>query len=183
MLSFQLSLKKTRSRVKSMLSGPVPSVQNVDGVDPSLIPHRILSSSAEMPPIGLDTFGLNDLSHGAVAQALRYTASIGYRHYGSASVYRTGERSGNAFGQRLERGLQREYRISGIGVYNDWRPVSGSSVTSTCLKKELVDRLVRSSLHPEDIVAHRFTPDRFPGAYTFTTFGLSGKVALGRVGE
>jgi diketogulonate reductase-like aldo/keto reductase len=46
-----------------------------------------LSSGSTIPAIGLGTFGSDHVSHSAVADAVRYAVSVGYRHFDCASVY------------------------------------------------------------------------------------------------
>ena len=58
------------------------------------VPCRILHSGAEIPAIGLGTFGSDHVSHDAIAEAVRYGASIGYKHFDCASVYANEDRIG-----------------------------------------------------------------------------------------
>jgi len=58
-----------------------------DGVDPSLVPQRLLPDGARMPAIGLGTFGSDKVSAEAIAEAVKGAASIGYRHFDCAAVY------------------------------------------------------------------------------------------------
>jgi alcohol dehydrogenase (NADP+) len=96
----------------------VPS-QEVEAVDPSLIPSRTLASGARMPAIGLGTFGSDHVSHDAVAEAVRYAASIGYRHFDCASVYGNEDRIGRVFRQLLRSGLRREELWITSKLWND----------------------------------------------------------------
>ena len=57
------------------------------GIDPSLVPKRALASGAEMPAIGLGTFGSDSVTHETVAEAVRQALILGYRHIDCASVY------------------------------------------------------------------------------------------------
>jgi threonine dehydrogenase-like Zn-dependent dehydrogenase len=43
---------------------------------------------------------------------------------------------------------------------------------------ELVARLVRWNLHPEDLIFHRFSLDHVDKAYSLMASGRSGKVAV-----
>jgi threonine dehydrogenase-like Zn-dependent dehydrogenase len=61
---------------------------------------------------------------------------------------------------------------------HDQKTIHGSWVTSTWLMEELVERLVRWGLHPEDIVTHRFPLDRADEAYRLMASGRCGKVAV-----
>ena len=44
--------------------------------------------------------------------------------------------------------------------------------------EELVERIVRWGIHPEDLVTHRFTLDKAPEAYALMAEGKCGKVAI-----
>jgi hypothetical protein len=70
-----------------MPSKPVQSYQPVAGVDPARIPFRTMSSGARMASIGLGPFGSDHVSNDAVAEAVEYAATVGYRHFDCASAY------------------------------------------------------------------------------------------------
>jgi alcohol dehydrogenase (NADP+) len=89
------------------------------GVNPALIPFRKLSSGAKMPAIGLGTFGSDHVSHDAVAEGVKYAASIGYRHFDCASVYGNEEKIGKAFGQIFQNGLRRDEVWVTSKLWND----------------------------------------------------------------
>jgi threonine dehydrogenase-like Zn-dependent dehydrogenase len=63
-------------------------------------------------------------------------------------------------------------------MIHDQKTIYGSWVTSTWLMEELVERLVRWNLHPEEIVTHRFPLDRADEAYSLMASGRCGKVAV-----
>jgi threonine dehydrogenase-like Zn-dependent dehydrogenase len=63
-------------------------------------------------------------------------------------------------------------------IIHDQKTIYGSWVTSTWLMEELVERLVRWNLHPEDIVTHRFSLDQADEAYRLMASGRCGKVAV-----
>lgn len=63
-------------------------------------------------------------------------------------------------------------------IIHDQKTIYGSWVTSTWLMEELVERLVRWNLHPQDIVTHRFTLDQASEAYRLMASGRCGKVAV-----
>jgi len=63
-------------------------------------------------------------------------------------------------------------------IIHDQKTVYGSWVTSTWLMEELVERLVRWSLHPADIITHRFPLERAADAYALMASGKCGKVAV-----
>ena len=58
------------------------------------------------------------------------------------------------------------------------KTIYGSWVTSTWLMEELVERLVRWNLHPEEIITHRFSLDAASEAYALMASGHCGKVAV-----
>jgi len=72
-----------------------------------------------MPAIGLGTFGSDHASHQAVADAVRYAASIGYRHFDCASVYGNEDRIGSVFGQLLRGGFRRQELWITSKLWND----------------------------------------------------------------
>jgi hypothetical protein len=80
------------TRLELMPSTLAQSDQPVTGVDPVPVPFRTLSSVARIRSIGLGTFGSGQVSHDAVAEAVKCAASIGYRHFDCASVYGSQER-------------------------------------------------------------------------------------------
>ena len=63
-------------------------------------------------------------------------------------------------------------------IIHDQKTIYGSWVTSTWLMEELVERLVRWNLHPEEIITHRFALDRAAEAYALMASGRCGKVAV-----
>ena len=63
-------------------------------------------------------------------------------------------------------------------IIHDQKTIYGSWVTSTWLMEELVERLVRWNLHPEDIVTHRFPLEKADEAYKLMSSGRCGKVAV-----
>lgn len=63
-------------------------------------------------------------------------------------------------------------------MIHEQKTLYGSWVTSTWLMEELVERLVRWNLHPEDIVTHRFPLERAGDAYALMASGNCGKVAV-----
>ena len=68
-------------------------------------------------------------------------------------------------------------------IIHDQKTIYGSWVTSTWLMEELVERLVRWNLHPQDIVTHRFPLDQASEAYRLMASGRCGKVAVCPMGE
>jgi len=63
-------------------------------------------------------------------------------------------------------------------IIHDQKTIYGSWVTSTWLMEELVERLVRWNLHPEEIITHRFALEQASDAYALMASGRCGKVAV-----
>ena len=63
-------------------------------------------------------------------------------------------------------------------IIHDQKTIYGSWVTSTWLMEELVERLVRWNLHPEDIITDRFSLGDAAEAYALMASGHCGKVAV-----
>ncbi|MCL2660885.1 MAG: aldo/keto reductase [Acidobacteriaceae bacterium] len=107
-------------------------VRSAEAVDPSLVPYRTLNSGSRMPAIGLGTFGSDHVSHDAVADAVKYAASIGYRHFDCASVYGNEDRIGQALGEVLGSGIGREELWITSKLWNDMH--GEEDVTASCEK-------------------------------------------------
>ena len=67
-----------------------------DGVDPRRVPHKKLPTGASMPGIGLGTFGSDHITPKQVADAVRESARLGYRHFDCAAIYGNEETIGGA---------------------------------------------------------------------------------------
>jgi alcohol dehydrogenase (NADP+) len=110
--------------------------QRAAGVDPSKVPSRTLSSGARMPVIGLGTFGSDHVSHDAVAEAVLYAASVGYRHFDCARVYGNEKQIGESFKKLLANGLRREELFITSKLWNDMH--AEGDVIASC-EKSLAD--------------------------------------------
>lgn len=88
-------------------------------VDPNRLRFRTLKTGVRVPSIGLGTFGSDHASHDAVAEAVKYAASIGYRHFDCASVYGNEHRIGEAFSQLFKAGLRRDEVWITSKLWND----------------------------------------------------------------
>ncbi len=64
-----------------------PWTPSADGVDPKRVPQRTLFTGAQMPAVGLGTFGSDTVTGAQIAQAVLGAAAVGYRHFDCASVY------------------------------------------------------------------------------------------------
>lgn len=63
-------------------------------------------------------------------------------------------------------------------MIHDQKTIYGSWVTSIWRMEELVDKIVRWGIHPEDLVTHTFTLDEVDLAYDVMDKGECGKVAV-----
>ena len=106
------------------------------GVDPATVPFKTLSSGARMPAIGLGTFGSDHVSPDAVAQAVLYAASVGYRHFDCASVYGNEDKIGESFKKLFDHGLRRDQLWITSKLWNDMH--GDDDVIRSC-QKSLAD--------------------------------------------
>src|SRR4051812_34276634 len=90
-----------------------------EGVDPAVVPCRILSSGARVPAIGLGTFGSDHVSYAEVADAVRYAVSVGYRHFDCASVYGNESHIGRVLKEMFHKGLRRDEVWITSKLWND----------------------------------------------------------------
>jgi threonine dehydrogenase-like Zn-dependent dehydrogenase len=63
-------------------------------------------------------------------------------------------------------------------IIHDQKTIYGSWVTNIWRMEELVERIERWGIHPEDLVTHRFTLDQASKAYALMAEGKCGKVAV-----
>jgi len=63
-------------------------------------------------------------------------------------------------------------------IIHDQKTIYGSWVTNLWRMEELVERLVRWGIHPEDLITHRFELDKADEAYALMASGKCGKVAV-----
>lgn len=104
---------------------------------------------------------------------------------------KTVECSGHTLGQQLAIRAARKWgKIVFIGeggtvefnpspdIIHDQKTIYGSWVTNIWRMEELVERIVRWGVHPENLVTHRFTLKNAPDAYSLMAGGKCGKVAV-----
>jgi len=122
-------------------SGPL-----VNGyVDPALVSHRTLYTGAQMPAIGLGTFGSDHVTAGEVAAAVEGAAEVGYRHFDCASVYGNEHEIGYALEQVVRKHIPREQLWITSKLWNDKH--GEDDVIASC-RKSLTDlRLSYLDLH------------------------------------
>ena len=88
-------------------------------VDPALIPQRVLYTGAEMPAIGLGTFGSDHVAAAEIAAAVEAAAEVGYRHFDCASVYGNEREIGYALQRILGQQGKREELWITSKLWND----------------------------------------------------------------
>ncbi len=90
-----------------------------DGVDPDLVPKKILEDGAKLPAIGLGTFGNDKYDGETIAAAVSGAISVGYRHIDCASVYGNETHIGMALRGAMQAGLKREELWITSKLWND----------------------------------------------------------------
>jgi alcohol dehydrogenase (NADP+) len=88
-------------------------------IDPALVPQHVLYTGANMPAIGLGTFGSDHTSHEAVAQAVIGASEVGYRHFDCATVYGNEHLIGESLKQIMANGIKREDLWITSKLWND----------------------------------------------------------------
>ncbi len=63
-------------------------------------------------------------------------------------------------------------------IIHDQKTIYGSWVTNIWRMEELVERIVRWGIHPEELITHRFPLDKAGEAYSLMASGKCGKVAI-----
>jgi alcohol dehydrogenase (NADP+) len=76
-------------------------------IDPNSVPKRTLYTGAEMPAVGLGTFGSDRFTADQIAEAVKGAAEIGYRHFDCAAVYKNEAEIGISLKQILKDGISR----------------------------------------------------------------------------
>jgi diketogulonate reductase-like aldo/keto reductase len=107
-----------------------------DGVDPNLVPQRVLNTGAKMPAIGLGTFGSDRFSGEDIAEAVKGAISIGYRHIDCASIYGNENLIGQSLKEVMQGGIKRQELWVTSKLWNDMH--SEGDVLISC-KKSLED--------------------------------------------
>lgn len=105
-----------------------------DGVDPALVPTKTLYTGAQIPAIGLGTFGSDKYPGSEVAEAVVEAGGVGYRHFDCASVYGNEELIGHGLRSIQQGGVRRENLWVTSKVWND----KHDQVVESC-KQSLAD--------------------------------------------
>lgn len=90
-----------------------------DGVDPKQVPRRKLYTGAEIPAIGLGTFGSDKYTGEEIAAAVVGAASVGYRHFDCAAVYGNEHLIGESLEIIMKGGIKREDLWITSKLWND----------------------------------------------------------------
>jgi diketogulonate reductase-like aldo/keto reductase len=77
---------------------------DAEGVNPDRVPKRRVYTGAQVPAIGLGTFGSDRFSAEQVAEAVRGAIACGYRHIDCASVYENQPQIGQVLREVLDSG-------------------------------------------------------------------------------
>jgi alcohol dehydrogenase (NADP+) len=88
-------------------------------IDPNMVPKRKLYTGAEIPAVGLGTFGSDRFNANDIAEAVKGAAQIGYRHFDCAAVYNNESRIGESFQEILKSGVSREELWVTSKLWND----------------------------------------------------------------
>jgi len=88
-------------------------------VDPSRVPYRKLASGAQMPAIGLGTFGSDAVSGDAIAEAVLDAGRHGYRHFDCAAVYGNENLIGPSLEKLISDGIKRDELWVTSKLWND----------------------------------------------------------------
>lgn len=76
-------------------------------INPNLVPKRKLYTGAEIPAIGLGTFGSDRFSASDIANAVSGAAEVGYRHFDCAAVYQNESEIGHSLQKAMKSGIER----------------------------------------------------------------------------
>jgi alcohol dehydrogenase (NADP+) len=92
---------------------------SLEKIDPGSVPHRKLYTGAEIPAVGLGTFGSDRFTATEIAGAVLGAAEIGYRHFDCAAVYGNEKEIGLSFQKILSSGIRREELWITSKLWND----------------------------------------------------------------
>ena len=94
--------------------------QNPCYVDPNKVPKKKLYNGAEIPVVGLGTFGSDNYNAHTVADAVKEAVRLGYRHIDCAAVYGNEKEIGQALKELFDEGtVAREELWITSKVWND----------------------------------------------------------------
>ncbi len=91
----------------------------LEKIDPGSVPHRKLYTGAEIPAVGLGTFGSDRFTAAEIAEAVFGGAAIGYRHFDCAAVYGNEKEIGVSLQKVMSSGIGREELWITSKLWND----------------------------------------------------------------
>jgi alcohol dehydrogenase (NADP+) len=92
---------------------------SLERIDPGLVPHRNLYTGAEIPAVGLGTFGSDRFTATEIADAVIGAASVGYRHFDCAAVYGNEKEIGISLQEVMGTGIKRDELWVTSKLWND----------------------------------------------------------------
>lgn len=92
---------------------------SLEKIDPGSVPHRKLYTGAEIPAVGLGTFGSDRFTAAEIAEAVLGAAEIGYRHFDCAAVYGNEKEIGASLQKVVSNGIRREELWITSKLWND----------------------------------------------------------------
>ena len=92
---------------------------SLEKIGPGLVPCRTLYTGAEIPAVGLGTFGSDRFTADEIAEAVSGAATIGYRHFDCAAVYGNEKEVGASFQKIMSSGIRREELWITSKLWND----------------------------------------------------------------
>lgn len=92
---------------------------SLEKIDPGSVPHRKLYTGAEIPAVGLGTFGSDRFTAAEIAEAVFGAAAIGYRHFDCAAVYGNEKEIGVSLQKIVSSGIRREELWITSKLWND----------------------------------------------------------------
>jgi diketogulonate reductase-like aldo/keto reductase len=90
-----------------------------DGIDPQSVPTFRLNTGADMPAIGLGTFGSDHVNAEEMASVVLHAAQVGYRHFDCAAVYANEPEIGQSLRLIMAGGVPRQELWITSKLWND----------------------------------------------------------------
>ena len=75
-----------------------------DGVDPNKVPKRRVYTGAQIPAVGLGTYGSDRFSAEQISEAVKGAIAVGYRHIDCAAVYGNEHLIGESLQEAIQAG-------------------------------------------------------------------------------
>ena len=92
---------------------------SLEKIDPGSVPHRKLYTGAEIPAVGMGTFGSDRFTATEIAEAVLGAATIGYRHFDCAAVYGNEKEIGISLQKVMSSGVRRQELWITSKLWND----------------------------------------------------------------